>query len=75
MEFQVHTTSGNIKKYISKLAKYDLNKRMGMEYGFECENYYIKLNDLAELVKFQKQIGEELVLNGNSIEIYDSYRE
>ena len=35
----------------------------------------IEINTLEELMEFQKTSGSSIILNGNSIEIYDDYRE
>jgi len=40
----------------------------------EINNWFIDINTLEEFMAFQKRYGQ-LVLNSNTIEIYDDYRE
>lgn len=35
----------------------------------------IEINTLEELIEFQTKSGSPIIINGNSIEIYDDYRE
>lgn len=35
----------------------------------------IEINTLEDLMKFQQELGYPIILEGNTIEIYDSWRE
>lgn len=47
--------------------------------GYKGNKWVIEINSLEELMEFQKDIGEEIIISryeeGNYIEIYDDYRE
>lgn len=51
------------------------------KYGNECSNevaeycWYLEIDTLEELFELMREVKEELVLHGKTIEIYDSYRE
>ncbi len=52
----------------------DYSPCQGAYQGTEPNDWFIDINTLEELMAFQKRY-EELVLNSDSIEIYDDYRE
>lgn len=40
------------------------------------DEYQVEINSLEELIKFQQDCGEDIILKrNNEIEIYDDYRE
>lgn len=64
MEFMITRTS---------LLLESSEKPTGKAYK-EGEFWYIKINSLEELVELTKEEGE-IIINGDFLEIYDSYRE
>ena len=87
MKFKIYNTGGydfslDEKYYNDKrLKKYNLKKDPWKYDGVIVKNSYtIEINSLEELMKFVKDVGCEIIINydddlGNTIEIYDDYRE
>ncbi len=50
------------------------NNERTLERDIEVDNWFIKFKDFEELSKFTEKYGS-VIVNKNSIEIYDDYRE
>lgn len=82
MDFEIYTTSGDIRQYFSVLEKYKLKTKTEMKKIYptdrklrECMYYYITINNLQELIKFKNEINKEIIFYDGALEIYDDYRE
>ena len=79
MKFQIYPTSGDMKKYIDKLKKYNLLHNIREEQGTyfirKYEDYFIEIKDLQELCNLSNELNEEIIFWDGCLEIYDDYRE
>lgn len=82
MKFKVKCSSRNIEQYFDILEKYNLERvRIISENPYrEGETLsklfeYITINSLSDLLELQKEVQEELIIDSDTIEIYDYWRE
>ncbi len=70
MIFEINGTSGDNQKYLEFLQS------KGWEVNEKDEDCFtIELETLEELLELQKLFGDSLILDENTIEIYDDHRE
>ena len=68
--------NGKFKKYyIEKLKKYKLREIIYEDRGSVNYYYYIKINDLSDIFNIIEELGQELIIDKDSITIYDDYIE
>jgi len=82
MKFTLSMTSYNLTKEQSvKYEKYGFkfrekeNKYFPKNCMVSCYIPTIEFNTIEDLVNFSIDIDEEIILNGNDLEIYNDYRE
>ena len=84
MKFELSTSSWRCTEHD---AEYLVLKKLGFDFEFshvqpDGTNCYsidgtptIEINTLLELAALQKEVVHPLIIDGNTIEIYDDYRE
>ena len=76
--FSVDTNYGNGKlrnHYIEKLKKYKIKETKYEEQGYTRYGYYITLNDIKDIFNIVKELGQQLIIDSDTITIYDDYIE
>lgn len=81
MIFRINRTSDYLHKEPPKPCKNAVKVTEGIRpWRFSNElqevvHYEIEINTLEELINLYKEVGEELIITDETIEIYDGYRE
>lgn len=75
MTFKVESVAHNITHYDEVLEKYDVIYHVS--YGVFGTHYYatIELLTLGDLLTFQEELGQAVVIEEGDITIYDGYME
>lgn len=70
-----HKVTEKDKEYYENATYYTENGVEMVRRSYIDKAWTIEINSLEELLDFQKKCGCSLILSGDSIEIYDDYRE